>query len=264
MRQMLKLIASDIDGTLIPYGGTGISRELFALIPRLKEKGVLFCAASGRQLHSLRKLFAPVAEELIFLCENGAAVYGAGPEGQCPLLCKTPMPRTEAEALSRDIMALEDCEVMISGANTSYLAPRHTWFPHLLEERTGNRIALVRDPSQVPEDILKVSVYCPQGPKAAKTALEGQWSRQFRMAVAGPDWLDFTLADKGRGLSELCGTLQIRPEEVAAFGDNYNDVPMLEWAGTGYLMDTAAAELKARFPLQCRSVEAVLERLLAE
>ena len=48
---------------------------------------------------------------------------------------------------------------------------------------------------------------------------------------------------------------------MAAFGDNYNDVPMLELAGTAYLMEGAAAELKARFPRHCAQVVPELARL---
>lgn len=51
------------------------------------------------------------------------------------------------------------------------------------------------------------------------------------MAAAGPDWVDFGLADKGKGLRELCAGLGIHPEEVVAFGDNWNDAAMLETAG---------------------------------
>lgn len=90
---MVKLIVSDIDGTLIPYGKKELPEALFPLISRLRRAGVLFCPASGRQFHSLRKLFAPVAEELAFLCENGAAIFGPGTEADAPLLSKTPMPR---------------------------------------------------------------------------------------------------------------------------------------------------------------------------
>lgn len=81
---MVKLIVSDIDGTLIPYGEKALPDALFPLIHRLRRAGVLFCPASGRQFHSLRKLFAPVAEELAFLCENGAVIFGPGPAGKIP------------------------------------------------------------------------------------------------------------------------------------------------------------------------------------
>ena len=45
---MIKLIACDIDGTLIPYGQTDLSQALFPLVRALGKKGILFCPASGR------------------------------------------------------------------------------------------------------------------------------------------------------------------------------------------------------------------------
>ena len=50
-------------------------------------------------------------------------------------------------------------------------------------------------------------------------------------------------------------------ERVMAFGDNYNDLPMLKLAGRPYLMESAAEELRDRFPLHCRRVEDVLAGL---
>lgn len=101
---MIRLIASDIDGTLLPYDETVMPLRLFPLIRRLRERNILFCPASGRQYHSMRTLFAPVADEMCFLCENGAVLYGPGTEEGAPLLSKTLLPRQEALALSRAIM----------------------------------------------------------------------------------------------------------------------------------------------------------------
>ena len=44
---MIKLIVSDIDGTLLPYGSAALDEKLFELILRLRERGVIFCPASG-------------------------------------------------------------------------------------------------------------------------------------------------------------------------------------------------------------------------
>jgi hypothetical protein len=84
------------------------------------------------------------------------------------------------------------------------------------------------------------------------------------MAEAGPIWLDFTLADKGTGLRGLCRSLGVDLGEAMAFGDNWNDVPMLEAAGTPWLMASAVPALRERFPRQCEGVLPVLEKLLAE
>lgn len=257
---MIRLVASDIDGTLLPYGESAIPAEIFEEIGRLEQKGILFCPASGRQYTSLRKLFAPVADRVPFLCENGAVVYGPGSPG--PVLGKTAMDRETALALAREIHAHPGLEALISGANTSYLCPKGADIAPLVRDFVGNNTVLLARPEEMPEDIVKVSAYCPDGnPAAVLAGLDPRWGQAFQAAVAGEVWLDFTLADKGRGLTQLCAALGIGLDEVMAFGDNFNDVPMLSIAGRPYLMENAAPALKARFPVRCGRVADVLRTL---
>ena len=158
-KTLIRLIASDIDGTLLLNGATEIPQEIFYQIDRLERKGILFCPASGRQYSSLRKLFAPVADRVPFLCENGAVVYGPGNPG--PVLSKTAMGRSLAEELCRDILALPGVEVLISGANISYLCPKDPAEGELVHYFVGNNTTQIPAPEEVPEDIVKVSAYCP-------------------------------------------------------------------------------------------------------
>ena len=53
----IRLICSDIDGTLLQYGKKELEDEIFEQIRELHRRGILFCPASGRQYTSLRKLF---------------------------------------------------------------------------------------------------------------------------------------------------------------------------------------------------------------
>ena len=69
---MIKLIASDIDGTLVPEGSHEISHEYFKVIEDLKEIGIRFCACSGRQYPSMLDLFRPGAN---FVIENPDRSY---------------------------------------------------------------------------------------------------------------------------------------------------------------------------------------------
>ena len=123
----VKMICSDLDGTLLQYGRSEISGEIFEEIGELARHGILFCPASGRQYTSLRKLFAPVADRCVFLCENGAVVYRDG-----KVIAKTPMPRQLAEDIAWDMWNNSDGrgEVMLSGETTSYLMERGLGLHH--------------------------------------------------------------------------------------------------------------------------------------
>lgn len=62
----IKLIACDLDGTLLHPGEHEPRSEAFELIDELHRRGIVFMPASGRQYASLRYLFAPVADELAY------------------------------------------------------------------------------------------------------------------------------------------------------------------------------------------------------
>lgn len=138
---------------------------------------------------------------------------------------KLAMERADALALIGQIQAQEQCEVLISGADTSYLIPKHPDYVDHIRYFVGNHITRVKRAQDIPEDILKVSAYCRDGAASHAQTLGAPWKAAYSVAVAGEKWLDFTRADKGTGLAALCGELGVRPQEVIAFGDNFNDVP---------------------------------------
>ncbi len=63
---MIKLIASDIDGTLVKDGCHDINPELYDVILKLREKGIQFAAASGRQWVSIESIFDPIKEKISY------------------------------------------------------------------------------------------------------------------------------------------------------------------------------------------------------
>ena len=253
----IRMVCSDLDGTLLQYGRITLEPEIYALIRELAGRGILFCPASGRQYTSLRALFAPVADCCAFLCENGGVLYR---DEAC--IGKTPMPRDMAEAIARDMWTRSDGqgEVMLSGQNCAYLMERGLGMLHRIQE-IGNRYQIIRDPSEVPEDIVKVSVYLHEGVEKYADRFVPRW-QQANCAVAGPYWIDTTLANKGTGVQALCRVLGVDPGEVMAFGDNYNDTAMLDLVGTPYIMDGAAAPLRQRYPSHTPRPEPVLRALL--
>ena len=75
---MIKLIVSDIDGTLAEDGASALKPELYREILRLKEKGIYFAGASGRHAASMEYIFKPVCDRIFYIADNGAYVgcYG--------------------------------------------------------------------------------------------------------------------------------------------------------------------------------------------
>lgn len=196
---MIRLIASDIDETLLPYGETAIRAEVFEEIHRLERKGILFCPASGRQYTSMRRLFAPVADKAPFLCENGAVVFGPGSPG--PVLGKTVMGQEQAVALCRDIVSTPGLEVLISGVDTSYLCPKGEEILPVMRGK-GNNVVILSRPEEVPEDIVKLAAFCPAGTAESGTASGPQVGRGVSRRRGGGRMAGLYPGGKGDGADQ--------------------------------------------------------------
>ena len=118
-------------------------------------------------------------------------------------------------------------------------------------------------PSEVPEEITKVSVYLHEGVESYTERFIPRW-KEANCAVAGPYWIDTTFANKGIGVRSICKTLDIALADVMAFGDNYNDVSMLDIVGVPYIMDGAAAPLREKYPNHTPRPEDVLREFLKQ
>lgn len=240
----IKLICSDIDGTLLQYGEKNVSEELFEQIYALHQQGILFCPASGRQYNSLYKLFEPVADYCVFLCENGGIIYK---DRQC--IAKNAFPRALALEIANDLWNRSDGqgEVMLSGENTVYLMERGMGMLNRVQF-IGNNYKIIQSPADVPEDIVKVAVYLHEGSNLYADRFVPHWEKVANCAVAGPFWIDTTLANKGIGVKSICKMLEFDLSDVMAFGDNYNDISMLDIVGKPYIMSTASIPLLERYP----------------
>lgn len=255
---MIKLIASDLDGTLL-QGSAEISQEMLELIPRLKANGILFAVASGRQYYSLKNLFSPVWEDMLFICENGALIMQGGEEIFADLI-----PREWGLALIEQILSHEDCEVLLSGKRQCYIAPRDPAYQHHITDFVKNKTTIVQHFSSVQENFIKISLYRKEGITPELLAeFTQRWDDQLTVAAADNNWIDFTLSNKGTSLKKIGGILEIRPDEMMAFGDNFNDREMLAYVGVAYAMETAHPDLKKLAGATCSRVEPVLRDMLA-
>lgn len=261
MEKRIRLIASDMDGTLLQEYGAKCSDELFELICRLEEKGVYFVPASGRQYPNLQRLFGPVDDKVIYLCENGALVMHLN-----QALTKHYFDDGLALELCHAVYEQPECEVLISGERTSYLIPKKPSFVTYIRDEVGNDVTIIDKPERISEPILKVSFYTArQYRDGATEALEKQFSGKCQIMTSGNEWVDFAPfgTNKGMALAALGEKLGIAPEEMAAFGDNENDRSMLELVGHPYIMENCNPSIRNIPGMRCRRVETELRNILA-
>lgn len=255
---MIKLVACDIDGTLLQRGDTGIHPEIFSLIKRLREREIAFCTASGRQYSCQRRMFAPVAGDIYYICENGAVIF----DNLGNVISKSPIPRQDAWEMVRQILDIPRCEALISGERTCYILPKKPDFLLHMRDVVGNDTTVISSLEEIDEEVIKVAAYCRDGSAGLLQVFQDRWGENYSVAIGGELWVDLTLASKAAGIRAVCKAMCISPQEVMAFGDNFNDLDMLRMVGVSCAMAHSHRQVQAAAGIVCARVEPQLEKLL--
>ena len=251
---MIRLIASDLDGTLLEKDGR-LPAETFAVIQQLSAHGIHFAAASGRQYGNLARLFAPAADQMAFVCENGAFCLIDGQEAG-----SIAIPSDMVGEIIADLEAL-GMNLLISGKHTCYMLDQNRSYTNDIVYRLRNTTTIISSVSDIAEPILKISGQIDAGVAPLAPALVQKWGNRLTATVSGRDWFDFTLANKGTGIKQLISHMGLKKEEVAAFGDNFNDESMLDAVGYPFLMHNAHPALHKPGYHVCHSVIPVLKAI---
>ena len=155
----------------------------------------------------------------------------------------------------------EDCELLAADGETCWMIPRIPERAEQMKPYMGDRIGVASHPDELPAQLVKVTAFREEGAAALLPEFTARWGAKLHVALAGRRWLDVNACTKATGLAALCGLVGIQPREVMAFGDNFNDQPMLDWVGRPYVMRGADPALRALYPAADRP-EPVIEALL--
>lgn len=252
----IQAIVSDYDGTIARPGMMEPSEELFALLEKLLDKGIRFVSASGRQYQNLRDRFAPVADRIDYICENGSLIAYRN-----EIIYKDVIERKTALELIHDMEKWKDGEIMVSGVGTSYIVPRTQYFIDRLVKRVRNHVTILKEFNEIEEDMIKISIFWKEGiPKEAAEQFHERYDSCLQVADGGNGWLDFTgkTSGKGNALKILARHMNIPLENMVSFGDNENDMDMLKETGYSFCMSSAKEHVKLCAGRVCDSVEEVL------
>lgn len=249
---MIRLIASDIDGTLIKDSTPDLYEEMEDAIRKITAQGIMFCGASGRQYNSIRNVFREVNADMVFLAENGAHIRYKNEN-----ISVTPMKREYAEMIIRQLRKYyKSCDIMVSTPDGCLLETRNKEFVDLITYGYHNKFTLVKDVLVEDVQIIKIAIYQKESIRElAEGTLIPDWKDRVKVCMAGEEWVDFMDAavDKGNALQFIQRYFGITKEETMAFGDNNNDIGMMLAAGESYAVENARAEVKAAAKHICPS-----------
>lgn len=236
----LKLVASDMDGTLL-NSNAALPSGFFGLLDEMKRRGIAFAAASGRQIHNMKTKFGAYANDIYFVAENGAYITKAGKE-----LLELSLKREEISTLLKIAREIKDAYIVLSGKKFAYIENPDPVFLAKLTSYSGY-IKPVKDISEIENDtFFKFTICDLSNPSTNSMPKFSRLKNEFQIKVSGTKWLDITHknADKGKAIRMLQKLLNASPDECAAFGDYLNDIEMLKSVKYSFAMENAHPDIK--------------------
>jgi len=258
MHPPIRLVAIDMDGTLLPSFAHTINERTAQALRSAQEAGITVAIATGRR----QAYTAPLLDGLglradtPLITSNGAVLRSLGGEaidrchmearvcrGLCGLLREFGAVVFTFDRPGRGELVLENMEQAHGRISLWIEANRNA-----IEVISPLEDALPdgEDPIQgmVTGTLTKMR-------EAEKVLKASEWSGSCECVCTEYSGRDLSILDllppgvsKGWALARLAGRLGVDRRETMAIGDNWNDVDMLEWAGQAVIMGNAAQELR--------------------
>lgn len=237
----VKLIASDMDGTLLDENGQ-VPPETFDLILALRERGVRFVASSGRRYDRLFDFFSPVKDHMDFVASNGAQVFADGVQIDREVYSHLAIRR-----LAKTVAMFPNMHLALFDRTKSYLLDDEDKFVREVDKDLPNVERIYELPSpQV--SIIKASIFCDDGNVMDNAyVLQRELGGLFTFAPSGSSYIDAMQPgiSKASGIAQVMEYHGIDASEVMAFGDAMNDYEIIRFVGTGCAMANGRPALRA-------------------
>ena len=231
-----RLIAVDLDGTLVPHSGD-VPDGVPEAVARVQEAGAIVAAATGRSLSTTGYVARGAGMHQYAVVSNGAMIVTVDPEEVVDVQTfdATELLTAVVEAIPNETYAVERSDgVFLSSRHFTDRGVALEVLEVPFEELTREPVVrvIVRSENHVEEGL---------GPLAQHLDMHS-----IGFGVTDVAWLDLGIkgVNKATGLQTLCGRLGIDASEVLAIGDSLNDAEMLAWAGTSVAMGNAQPHIK--------------------
>ena len=245
-----KLLVSDLDGTLVPYGSDELSLKTIDALRALTQTRRMFTIATGRSFLQSKTIIDRLEITVPVIVQTGALIV----DPVTGKVLKAQPLRPELHGRLQDIAGRVSAEHLILGEDGIFYPTRSGLQSRSWLLQSGERCSVFGCSDGVDTAIKHLFIGSERQIREV-VELVKQWAGDFCPHVIlwppdqnYPDWfleIFDPSASKGQALGWLAEKLGVGMEAVMAFGDGYNDMDMLRLVGLGVAMEHSPPEIRA-------------------
>lgn len=261
----MKLFVTDLDGTLLGSDHT-LSPYSLASLNKAMENGLPVCIATGRSYSDILEIIKDFKIRPYIISSNGASIY----DNEGKKIYSISIPKDQVKDIIQYLQG-HNLEYEVADDDYTYITKEGLEILHKELEDVGaldsakkkeleqdvlglvlsqGNLKVVEDMETLLDSIesgnsvSSISAYLNKIHKAMeyftmdkRIRTFSSWKYNFEMTSSK--------TSKGIALTHLCQSLQIDLQDVAAIGDNYNDLSMIKVAGIKGAMENGVEHIKA-------------------
>ncbi|KXT74630.1 Hydrolase in cluster with beta-lactamase (HAD superfamily) [Streptococcus sp. DD10] len=247
---MIKLIATDMDGTLLDGTGQLDLPRLERILDELDKRGIHFVIATGNEINRMRLLLGPLIERVALVVANGARLF----KGNQLIAYKCWEDDLVKQGLSFFRGRETTDQLVVSTLNGGFVK-EGTQFSSIDQFMTPEqaqafykRLNFVEEfHPDLFDGVLKMSLVVGlERLDRITSEVERHFAGRITAVSSGYGSMDLLQSGvhKAWGLQQLMEEWGVTADQVMAFGDSANDKELLELAGYAYAMENAEESLK--------------------
>ncbi|MBR1639392.1 MAG: Cof-type HAD-IIB family hydrolase [Treponema sp.] len=239
----ISIILSDLDGTLF-HNDKSISDYSKTMIAQSQKQGILFGVCTSRAKVNAAQFLNGIKPDI--LITNGGGLVHCGEEkiDSCEFTVQ------EVHTLIKSVFKVFGSDAVISADN------EHRLYSNSKEE-LGDKYWTYNDFTDFNEPCMKLCIKSLDRQKIEILASSIGLDKIDYLPFSDIPWYKLSKkgATKEKAIEVLCKHLKIGPAQIAAFGDDFNDIGMLKFCGRGIAMKNAIPEVQVAADEVCGTNE---------
>ena len=244
---MIKLIVTDIDGTLVKDTDVNINNRYFDVIKKLTDKDIKVMVASGRIFNGINALFLPISNDIIINAMNGAYISYKNKD-----LFISNIHSSYVKSIIEIVNKIDGLEILLSDQKTDYTNSKDEDYIDLLVNKYESNLKIVDNLLELDYEkikIVKITLYTTKLDTLKESQIfKEKFNDELNIVVSGKNWIDIMNKNisKGEAIKIIQDIYGITKEETVCFGDQENDLSMFDVSGISFAVSNAIDDVKSK------------------
>lgn len=242
----MKLIASDLDGTLLLKGEKKLNSRVYEALKKVKVSLIDFSVASGRTYGELLRVFEGLHQNTYFIALDGALVVKNGKS-----LYGSPFSKDDLKIIN------EFPEFVLHGKYMTYVKSDYPYFIRKIKSQYNGHVVRIFDVSEIKDCTFKLVLY-----KNYRTLKK----LPFDMVYKDNTLCEFIKEgiNKGIALKKIMNGIGAQPDDCVAFGDSENDLEFLKSCENSYAVKNSRYEVRKICKYYTDDIALTIESIIKE